>query len=353
MKPARPNEGKTRFTKPSDEIKKRERASATNARRRTSSHSAVEADAERGAPSRRVKKVEDVESRVRAQQMILDNIVDGVVVSDRDGKILYSNPAAETLLKATIDSVSPDGWSDRYGFYRTDEQTPFPPDELPVARALQGEVVVAQEIFFRHSTNPAGGWLVVSARPVMANDGSFFGAVGVFRDISERKRWEKQLEQQLAREKERNDALERLRLTVQQLSTPILEIWDEVLVLPIIGVLDTRRSGEMTDQLLEEITRKQCRFVIVDVTGVEIVDSSTADQLLRLVSAVELLGARCMLTGVRPAVAQTLTTLRVDLGPMLTLRNLKHGLQTCLRLMQTETDVTRAMASRQGGAARR
>ncbi|KYF59188.1 hypothetical protein BE08_32870 [Sorangium cellulosum] len=336
---------------PSDETKKRGRTSASDARRKTSSQSA--GGGERGSSAPRPDKIAELESRVRAQQMILDNIVDGVVVSDRQGKILYSNPAAEALLRATVDSVSPDDWSKRYGFYRTDEQTPFPPDELPVARALQGEVVSAEEIFFRHGSNPTGGWLVVSARPVVANDGSFFGAVGVFRDVSDRKRWEKELEQQLTREKERNDALERLRLTVQQLSTPILEVWDEILVLPIIGVLDSRRSGEMTDQLLQEITQKQCRFVIVDVTGVEIVDSSTADQLLRLVTAVELLGARCMLTGVRPAVAQTLTTLRVDLGPMLTLRNLRHGLQTCLRMMQTEAHVAHSITSRLDVAARR
>lgn len=352
MEPARRNEGRTRSPKSSlsseGTEKKRARASG---RKKTTTRGAATREAASLAWG--ANTIEALERRARAQQTILDNIVDGVVVSDRDGNILYSNPAAEALLKATVDSISPDNWSKRYGFYRPDEQTPFPPEELPVARALQGEVVQAQEIFFRHSDNPTGSWLVVSARPVMNDDGSFFGAVGVFRDISDRKRWEKELEQQLAREKEKNAALERLRLTVQQLSTPILEIWDEILVLPIIGVLDSRRSGEMTDQLLEEVTRKQCRFVIIDVTGVEIVDSSTADRLLRLVSAVELLGARCMLTGVRPAVAQTLTALRVDLGPMLTLRNLRHGLQTCLRMMHTELDVTRLVASRPEASARR
>ncbi|AUX19605.1 uncharacterized protein SOCEGT47_000570 [Sorangium cellulosum] len=351
MKPAHRNEGKTRSTKPSlpsDQGKKQEHVSVKT---KTSRRSA--GGGGRASPARPGGTLKALESRMRAQQTILDNIVDGVVVSDRHGKIIYSNPAAEALLKLTIADASPDEWSQRYGLYRADEQTPFPPHELPVARALQGEVVVAQEMFFRHGNNPTGGWLVASARPVISDDGTFFGAVGVFRDVSDRKRWEKELEQQLAREKERNDTLERLRLTVQQLSTPILEIWDEVLVLPIIGILDSRRSGEMTEQLLDEIARKQCRFVIVDVTGVEIVDSSTADQLLKLVSAVELLGARCMLTGVQPAVAQTLTALRVDLGPMLTLRNLRHGLQTCLRLIQTDFDMTRVMASRPEAAARR
>ncbi|WP_437622826.1 STAS domain-containing protein [Sorangium sp. So ce1151] len=350
MKPVRRNEGKTRLPQSSpqpDEINKQEQTTTRRAGGRKAGKGT------RASSAELARTVEHLENRVRAQQAILDNIVDGVVVGNRNGTIMYSNQAAEAVLKVAISDAPPEEWSTRYGLYHADGKTPFPSSELPLARALQGEVITAQEIFFRNDENPQGSWLLASARPLLDADGTFFGAVAVFRDIGDRKRWEQEMEQQLVREKERNDALERLRLTVQQLSTPILEVWDDVLVLPIIGVLDSRRSGEMTDQLLEEIARKQSRFVIVDVTGVEIVDSSTADQLLRLVSSVELLGARCMLTGVRPAVAQTLTSLRVDLGPMLTLRNLRHGLQTCLRMMHADMDMTRAIASRSGITARR
>lgn len=350
MKPVRRNEGKDRSPNParqSDEVKKQARTSAKKAAGRAADKG------KRASPAELASALEQLENRARAQQAILDNIVDGVVVSQQDGKIVYSNQAAEQVINLAITDSRPDEWSNRYGLYHVDGETPFPPTDLPLARALRGEIITAQEIFFRNNKNPKGGWLLVSARPVLDPEGSFVGAVAVFRDVSERKRWEQEMAHQLVREKERNDTLERLRLTVQQLSTPILEIWDDVLVLPIIGMLDSRRSGEVTDQLLEEIARKQSRFVIIDVTGVEIMDSSTADRLLRLVSAVELLGARCMLTGVRPAVAQTLTALRVDLGPMLTLRNLRHGLQTCLRMMQAEVDVTHAVASRPQLAARR
>ena len=136
----------------------------------------------------------------------------------------------------------------------------------------------------------------------------------------------------VASEREKNDALQRLRLAVQELSTPILELWDDVLALPIIGVVDSRRSSEIMERLLGEVVRRRSRFVIIDITGVELVDTSTADHFIKLVRAVELLGARCMLTGIGPAVAQTLVLLGVDLRALTTLQNLSQGLKECLRL---------------------
>lgn len=274
----------------------------------------------------------DWEARARSQQAILDNIADAVVVADNEGRLTYFNPVAEDLIGARAPELPPDQWSENYGIYYPDTKTLFPSQRLPLARALGGESVLGVELFIRHAKRPDGVPIVASARPVYAGDGSLQGAVVVFRDISDRKSWEKELEQQLAVAHERSETLDRMHRTIQELSTPILEIWNEVLVLPIIGILDSRRSGEITEQLLAEVAGKACRFVIIDVTGVEVVDSSTADRLLRLVNAVELLGARCLLTGVRPAVAQTLASLRVDLGPLLTLRNLRHGLETCIRL---------------------
>jgi rsbT co-antagonist protein RsbR len=87
----------------------------------------------------------------------------------------------------------------------------------------------------------------------------------------------------------------------------------------------------MVQRLLAEVMRTQASFVIVDLTGVEIVDTKTADHLMKLVRKVEMVGARCVLTGIRPAVAETLVDIGVDLGRLSTLRNLKHGLREALR----------------------
>ena len=115
-----------------------------------------------------------------------------------------------------------------------------------------------------------------------------------------------ELEQDLGQEAE-GDAMpvgdgldaERLRLAVDELSNPILELWDDVLAMPVIGLVDSRRTADMVRRLLAEVARTQASFVIVDLTGVEIVDTKTADHLIKLMRKVEIVGARCVLTGVR------------------------------------------------------
>jgi rsbT co-antagonist protein RsbR len=119
-----------------------------------------------------------------------------------------------------------------------------------------------------------------------------------------------------------------------------MEIWEDVLVLPIVGVVDTRRSMEIMNNLLQQVIAKQSQCVIIDVTGVEMVDTKTADYLLKVVRAASLLGTRCVLTGLSQAVAQTLVEIGADLTEVRTLRNLKAGLLDCLRFLKTAGAVT-------------
>src|SRR5262249_48842204 len=98
------------------------------------------------------------------------------------------------------------------------------------------------------------------------------------------------------------------------------------------------RTADMVQRLLGEVTRTQASFVIIDLTGVDIVDTKTADHLMKLMRKVEVVGARCVLTGIRPAVAETLVDIGVDFGRLSTLRNLKHGLRDALRLARRERD---------------
>jgi anti-anti-sigma regulatory factor len=132
----------------------------------------------------------------------------------------------------------------------------------------------------------------------------------------------------IRRQQDNQMAMEHL---VRQLQTPILELWDDVLCLPVIGMVDSRRSAEMMETLLNEIVSHRSKYVILDITGVEIVDTRTADHFVKVMKSAELLGTRCVMTGIRPAVAQTLVELGVDLSSIHTLRNLQEGLRFCLR----------------------
>jgi rsbT co-antagonist protein RsbR len=117
------------------------------------------------------------------------------------------------------------------------------------------------------------------------------------------------------------------RAAIRELSTPIIEIWEGVLCLPVVGVLDSTRSAEMTEALLSAITEKQAECAIIDITGIQVMDTGTADHFLRMARAVRLLGAECLLTGINPAIAQTIIHMGVDLSGVTTHRTMRTALQ--------------------------
>ncbi len=140
------------------------------------------------------------------------------------------------------------------------------------------------------------------------------------------------LESEAAREELTRKLLtiEQQRHTIRALSTPIIDLWDGVLTLPLVGTLDTQRTVEMTEQLLDRIVSTGAEDVILDLTGVEIVDTMTADHIGKLTRAAALLGCRCTITGIGPHIARTLVGIGVDLGGVRTLRTLKDGLRACI-----------------------
>lgn len=143
-------------------------------------------------------------------------------------------------------------------------------------------------------------------------------------EVAERRQTEQELRDKL-------EVIRRQDEAIKALSTPVLQVWDGVLALPLIGSLDGRRAASLTERLLGEIVRTGSAFAILDLTGVELVDTSTADHLLRVIRAVELLGARVVITGIGPAVAQTLTSLGVELSQLITRGNLQEGLRYCIQ----------------------
>ncbi|WP_240360894.1 STAS domain-containing protein [Pyxidicoccus caerfyrddinensis] len=124
--------------------------------------------------------------------------------------------------------------------------------------------------------------------------------------------------------------IEQQRLAIRDLSTPIIELWDNILTLPIVGVMDTQRSVEMTERLLQRISQGKARCAIIDITGVEVVDTATANHFVKMVAAARLLGTHCVITGISPFIAQTLTQIGVELRGVKTLATLRDGIQECL-----------------------
>lgn len=120
---------------------------------------------------------------------------------------------------------------------------------------------------------------------------------------------------------------------IRELSTPVLRVRDRLLILPIIGGLDSQRARQLTQQLLSAIRNTRARMVVIDITGVGMIDLTVANHLVQTVEAARLMGARAIITGLSSEVAQTLVDLGVDLSMMQTVGDLQGGLEEAERLL--------------------
>jgi rsbT co-antagonist protein RsbR len=128
----------------------------------------------------------------------------------------------------------------------------------------------------------------------------------------------------------REKIIERQREEVLELSTPVVEVWDGILALPVIGVLDSMRTQQVMEALLSRVVETQAAYAIVDITGVPAVDSVTAQHLVKTATAARFMGARCIISGIRPQIAQTMVTLGLDFGDLETHSTLAGALAWAL-----------------------
>ena len=145
-------------------------------------------------------------------------------------------------------------------------------------------------------------------------------------------RQRQEIERQLGELRIAHETQERLLSTIRDLSTPILNIHQGVLLLPIIGFLDSARAEHVISTLLDRIATTQAQVVILDITGVHTLDTQVANVLLQAAQATDLLGARVILCGVSPEVAQVVISLGIDLSTLTPSSDLQAALETALRL---------------------
>lgn len=182
------------------------------------------------------------------------------------------------------------------------------------------------------------------------------GVAVTMRDTTDRKRLEDQLRQSIERleayaeelegknrmlaeenaERERTaSVLRQQQEAIRALSTPIIQAWEGVLVLPIIGALDSGRATQIMEKLLGEVVRTQAHFAVLDLTGVEDVDAPTVDHLLQVARAASLLGSRCLISGISPRVAQAIVELGSDARTFETFAELEDALRHALLVSGT------------------
>ncbi len=165
-----------------------------------------------------------------------------------------------------------------------------------------------------------------SMTPVLYNaavyrdaNGEVIGVFAAARDVSEQRLAERRIRQQSQE--------------ILELSTPVMKIWDGIVAVPLIGSLDSQRTQLFMERLLERIVETNSPMALVDIMGVPTIDSQTAQHLIETISAVRLLGAQVVLTGVQPVIAQTLVHLGIDLSGIQTRSSLAAGLKVALEAM--------------------
>jgi rsbT co-antagonist protein RsbR len=132
---------------------------------------------------------------------------------------------------------------------------------------------------------------------------------------------------------ERERVIRQQQEAIRELSTPVLQVRERLLILPIIGVIDPQRARQLTEQLLRGIRTNRAKVVVIDITGVAAMDATVANHLVQTVEASRLLGASSIVTGLSPEIAQTLVNIGVDLGKMNTVGDLQGGIEQAERLL--------------------
>jgi rsbT co-antagonist protein RsbR len=132
---------------------------------------------------------------------------------------------------------------------------------------------------------------------------------------------------------ERERVIRQQQEAIRELSTPVLQVRERLLILPIIGVIDPQRARQLTEQLLRGIRTNRAKVVVIDITGVAAIDATVANHLVQTVEASRLLGATVIVTGLSPEIAQTIVNIGVDLGKMNTVGDLQGGIEQAERLL--------------------
>lgn len=132
--------------------------------------------------------------------------------------------------------------------------------------------------------------------------------------------------------KTREEVIRRAQEDMLELSTPVVKLWDKILALPLIGTLDSARTQIVMESLLNAVVATETKVAILDITGVPTVDTVVAQHLLKTITAVRLMGAECILSGIRPQIAQTIVHLGIDLTNIFTKASLRDALALALEL---------------------
>jgi rsbT co-antagonist protein RsbR len=281
-----------------------------------------------------VVNIRDVTERKSAQEQfrlemelykqLTEHAMDGLMVIAADTTLLYQSPATERQYGIKAD--------DRTGQIGLDF---VHPDDMPTVMEINAKSLLlpdgvphVAECRIKHSD---GSWHWVSSVGInYFSDPVIKGMILINRDITARRQMEDALKKS---QQELRQAMQKLQQVLNERSTPVIQVWNNVLALPLIGAVDNQRAQQTMALLLKTIVDTQSELVILDVTGVPSMDTTATNHLVRTVRSASMLGAQCVLTGMKPELAHAVIELDLDISRFIIKRDMQEGLHWALEKM--------------------
>lgn len=265
----------------------------------------------------------ELENEVRLLRTVINTLPDFVYAKDLDSKFLVANESVTKSMSLSDPSAAIN--KSDFDFYPQELAQKYYDDEQKFLKSGKQSLTLEQDRL--DTTTGEKGTILTSKMVFRDENGEVAGLIGIGRDITELKRAQEALKEQLELNQSQREVLE-------ELSTPIIPITDHIIVMPLIGAIDTARARNIMRSLLAGITQHNAKVIILDITGVPLVDTGVADHLNRTIQAARLKGSETIVTGISDAVAETIVDLGIDWSNLDTVHDLQSGLKIALRRLR-------------------
>ncbi|MBZ9633422.1 PAS domain-containing protein [Clostridium sp. FP1] len=254
------------------------------------------------------------EADIMLKMQILDQLPTSVFAVDNNLSVIYVNNAAQKILNGTSENILGKNCYNLFNSLHCNTE------ECRMRKAIDSGKICSG----RNEVNANGLKIHMEyfCVPLKDENNAVIGGLEFAVNITERVQYEAQLKNQSK--------------TIREMSTPTIKLWDDVLLLPIVGVVDSMRAQHMMDSMLNKIMETYSKVIIMDIQGVAAVDTAVANHLIKITKATKLMGCECIVSGISPAVAQTIIQLGIEMGDIKTKSTLSDALAEAFLILNLE-----------------